>query len=440
MPLFCIVFLISLVPCAFFAIDYSNIIWPISKEFKMRQLNLVKSPSFQDVALLKMLIKNLTVSFKYENSFKVRKRSAPQQNSFIFVSSDQLQANFSMELLQEYIKSQTIAIIVITENQLFENIMSSLIVEIGKEVYLFKMLSSQLFETYHVNNVHVKRLLGQIKTKSNIFTWEKYIEKNLIIRRSDFQGLILKSSSNWAGSRLKLDLTYKETAPYYSENDTYLINGYTSGIYQDLLEIFQKRLNFSLLLYLRGDDIWGDVYTIPNGSTIGTGLVGDLYYNRVDMTVAPLYIKYSRATYIDYLPPITPYYVGIYTPRIDNSENYNFKAFLSMFSTELEVCILVLAFFIAGLKLFLLYMHGSIRICIDTVAFLWTSFIANFGGKPTSTLIDSKQSYRILIFSSLIGGFVIWVAFRSRLTAELSVIIKKYPFTDMESFAETDWR
>ena len=191
---------------------------------------------------------------------------------------------------------------------------------------------------------------------------------------------------------------------------------------------------------MRGDDVWGDVHTMPNGSTIGTGLVGDLYYNRVDMTVAPLYIKYSRATYIDYLPPITPYYVGIYTPHIDNSENYNFKAFLSMFSTELEVCILVLAFFIAGLKLFLLYMHGSIRICIDIVAFLWTSFIANFGGKPTSTLIDSKQSYRILIFSSLIGGFVIWVAFRSRLTAELSVIIKKYPFTDMESFAETDWR
>ncbi len=77
---------------------------------------------------------------------------------------------------------------------------------------------------------------------------------------------------------------------------------------------------------------------------------------------------------------------------------------------------------------------------MDTVAFLWTSFIANFGGKPTSKSIDSKPAYKILIFSSLIGGFVIWVAFRSRLTAELAVIIKKYLFTDMESFSKTDWR
>ena len=371
---------------------------------------------------------------------KVRKRSAPQQNSFIFVSSDQLQANFSMELLQEYIKSQTIAIIVITENQLFEDIMSSLIVEICKEVYLFKMLSSQLFETYHVNNVHVKRLLGQIKPKSKIFTWEENVEKNLIIRRADFQGIVLKSSSNWSGSNLKLDLTYKETAPYYSENDTYLINGYTSGVFQDILEIFQKRLNFSALLYLRGDGVWGNVYPMPNGSTFGTGLVGDLYYNRVDMAVAPLYIKYSRGLYIDYLPPLAPYLIGIFTPHIGDSENYNFETFISIFSTELWIVILVSTFVIAGIKLFLLHMHGSVRIFIDTIAFLWTSFIANFGGKPTSTSIDSKPSYKILIFSSLIGGFVIWSAFRSLLMAQLAIVIKKYPFTDMESFAETDWR
>ena len=97
------------------------------------------------------------------------------------------------------------------------------------------------------------------------------------------------------------------------------------------------------------------------------------------------------------------------------------------------------AFIIAIMKLFFLHIHGSVRI-IDIIAFLWTSFIANFGGVPTSTSIDSKRSYRILLFSSLIGGVVIMVMFRSRLTAELSVTIKKYPFTDMESFSETNWR
>ena len=219
-----------------------------------------------------------------------------------------------------------------------------------------------------------------------------------------------------------------------------MINGYTSGIYQDILEILQNRLNFSALLYLRGDGVWGNGFSMPNGSYIATGLIGDLYYNRVDMAVTGLYIKLSRGLVIDYFPPLEPYLIGIYTPRIGDSESYNFEAFLSIFSTELWIVILVTAFIIAGMKLFLLHLHGSVRIFMDTVAFLWTSFIANFGGKPTSTSIDSKPSYKILIFSSLIGGFVIWVAFRSRLTAELSVIIKKYPFTDMESFARTDWR
>ena len=188
----CIVVLVYYVSCAqsskMKTLGYSNIIGPISQEFKMKNLTLVKSPSFQDVALFKMLItNNLTVSIEYENSLKVRKRIANQQNSFIFMSSD---GNFTEEL-QAYVKFQSIAVIVISEDQLFENIMSSLNVQINKEVYLFKISSSQLFETYHVNDVHVKRLLGHFKPKSRIFTWEENVDQNPITRRSDFQGLIL---------------------------------------------------------------------------------------------------------------------------------------------------------------------------------------------------------------------------------------------------------
>ena len=440
----CIVVLVFHVSCALSSkmktLDYSNIIWPISQEFKMKNLTLVKSPSFQDVALFKMLItNNLTVSIEYENSLKVRKRIPNQQNSFIFMSSDQFHGNFTEEF-HAYVKFQSIAIVVISEDQLFENIMSSLNVQINKEVYLFKISSSQLFETYHVNNVHVKRLLGHFKPKSRIFTWEENVDQNLITRRSDFQGLILKSGSNLSGVRLKLDLSYmKKTAPYYSENDTYLVNGYTSGIYQDILEIIQNRLNFSVLLYLRGDRVWGNGFSMPNGTKYATGLIGDLYYNRVDMALAGFYIKHSRGLVIDYFPPLEPFTIGIYTPIIGDSKSYNFEAFLSIFSKELWIVILLTAFIIASMKLFLLHMHGSVRI-IDIIVFLWTSFIANFGGVPTSTSIDSKRSYRILLFSSLIGGVVIMVMFRSRLTAELSVTIKKYPFTDMESFSETNWR
>ena len=158
------------------------------------------------------------------------------------------------------------------------------------------------------------------------------------------------------------------------------------------------------------------------------------------MAVAPLFIKLSRGLYIDYLPPVAPYEIGLYIPRIGDSENFNFTAFLQIFSDNLWIFILLSAIVIAGIKLLFLYWYGSVRIFIDTVAFFWTSFIVYFGGKPTNTAIDSKRPYKILIFSSLLGGVIIWIYFRSRLTAELSVVLKKYPFNDMESFSETDWR
>ena len=71
---------------------------------------------------------------------------------------------------------------------------------------------------------------------------------------------------------------------------------------------------------------------------------------------------------------------------------------------------------------------------------LWTSFIAFLGGKPATSMIDSKESYRSIVFVSLLSGSILWMFYKGILTAELSVFIKKYPFTDMDTFSETDWR
>ena len=261
--------------------DIYDLIWPICKEFHLKQINLVYYPRFQDVILLQRFSKNnLTVNVRHKNSSEIeQKRNYLKQNSFIFVSSEQFRGNFSMEL-QSYIQLSKTIIVVVLEDQTFELLMNSLKVQINKEVYLFKVSTSQLFETYDVNNIKVKRFLGQIEFITKKFVWQENMATNLIIRRSDFQGLTVKASSNWSGSNFKLDLIYKKMAPYYPNNDTYLINGYTTGVVQDVLEILQQRLNFSTLLYLRGDGVWGNVFTKPNGSIVGTGLVGDLYYNR----------------------------------------------------------------------------------------------------------------------------------------------------------------
>ena len=76
----------------------------------------------------------------------------------------------------------------------------------------------------------------------------------------------------------------------------------------------------------------------------------------------------------------------------------------------------------------------------NIIGFLWYSYIVYFGGKPSGTAIDSKRTYKFIVFVSLLGGIIIWISYRSFLTALLSVNLKKYPFNDMHSLSKTDWR
>ena len=76
----------------------------------------------------------------------------------------------------------------------------------------------------------------------------------------------------------------------------------------------------------------------------------------------------------------------------------------------------------------------------NIIGFLWYSYIVYFGGKPSGTAIDSKRTYKFIVFVSLLGGIIIWISYRSFLTAELAINIKKYPFTDMYSLSKSNWR
>ena len=76
----------------------------------------------------------------------------------------------------------------------------------------------------------------------------------------------------------------------------------------------------------------------------------------------------------------------------------------------------------------------------NTIELIWSSFIVNFGGKPSATSIDNKKSYKVIVTTSLLMGLVIWIAYRSFLTSELSVVREKLPFEDFEDLAKTNWK
>ena len=75
----------------------------------------------------------------------------------------------------------------------------------------------------------------------------------------------------WQPSMI-LDNSYLKKAPYFANNQTYLVNGFTSGLFQDVWQILENQLNFTSLLYKPKHINWGHVEKQPNGTySITTG-------------------------------------------------------------------------------------------------------------------------------------------------------------------------
>ena len=70
---------------------------------------------------------------------------------------------------------------------------------------------------------------------------------------------------------------------------------------------------------------------------------------------------------------------------------------------------------------------------------LWQLFKANFGVPPPISKIDTFQSYKTVIFTSLTGGLVIWITYRAYITSLLSISYVKHPFHDLDSLSKTNY-
>ena len=162
-------------------------------------------------------------------------------------------------------------------------------------------------------------------------------------------------------------------------------------------------------------------------------------YKFFTSTSAPLTVNIQRYLYIDYFPPLISWINGLYIPNLEASENVDYNTFFAPFKANLWFTMIITTFVFAFIKLLIQYNYDTISMT-NCVGCIWTSFISYLGGKPTKSPIDCKESYKTVIFTSLICGLVIWICYRAYLTAELSITEKSHPFTDMHSFSKTDWR
>ena len=68
------------------------------------------------------------------------------------------------------------------------------------------------------------------------------------------------------------------------------------------------------------------------------------------------------------------------------------------------------------------------------------SLLSNFGSSHFNSKIDKVNSYKLVIFIALLSGIVIWGYYQASLTSGLAIELKRYPFSDLHSFSQTNYR
>ena len=120
-------------------------------------------------------------------------------------------------------------------------------------------------------------------------------------------------------------------------------------------------------------------------------------------------------------------------------EEYDFQTYLEQLAPDAWIVLAMSVIGIALHKVIIKHFYKPIGL-IDMADTLWSSLVAFLGGKPSNTIVDGNQSYKIVVFTSLIIGTIVWAFYRSQMNAVLSIRSEALPFQDLESLAKTDWR
>ena len=129
------------------------------------------------------------------------------QNVVVYVEKN-IDIQWFTKAIQSLISknSKIVILLMLANDQDFNQIYENFKVEIDQMIYFYKMSSEEIFETYFINNKHIKRKLGDVN--SNNFLWEKDIQTSFIKRRSNFHGLELKGMVEFSGYSMNANLSY----------------------------------------------------------------------------------------------------------------------------------------------------------------------------------------------------------------------------------------
>ena len=160
------------------------------------------------------------------------------------------------------------------------------------------------------------------------------------------------------------------------------------------------------------------------------------------MIIAAVLITKERSVYIDYLRPILPNKWGLYISKEAVHDSIEYDNYFKAFHVHSWTTILFAIIIIGTMKVFIFGCIGKNKSSYTLIGLksIWCAMKPIFGGKVSNPKIDSGISQNIILFIWSLCGSVIWIYYRSQITALLSISNPSKPFKDLESMANTNWR
>ncbi len=311
---------------------------------------------------------------------------------------------------------------------------------INQEVFEVDVEKMEVTCSYQVNN-HIVDVIAGSGAKSQdglqfIPTTEGW-HQCLAANRDNFYGKQFQFFTDKEPPSTILDPDFEQLATFHPGNQTYDVTDFLSGVHFDIIRVVAYAYNFTFKIAKRKDGDWGS--TVNNQPT---GLLLNLDDGTADLILASYGMLDFRLKYARYLPVVLTHMPAIFIGSNDQVEEFNWILPFKPFTSGLWITICFVAI-VLGTLLFIMDIKGMERKNVKKpnsiqsyLGYLWITLIANFGGAPESKM-SLQNGGRILVFTCLIVGNVVWIGYRASITSELSNTKVEYPFQDLDTLLET---
>ena len=218
------------------------------------------------------------------------------------------------------------------------------------------------------------------------------------------------------------------------------------GMFEEYLQLMEKRFNFTGNRWRRRDQRWGTVDIEGNGD----GLFWSVLNDDIDIIAASMTVNPERFRGINFLLPLGMETRAIFIKRI-GAQELDWTVFLQPFSWELRYSLLGLAaLFVVVLKFVEKVTQNEpetqgtfanpVRLLSEYLLSYWYMLCSYFGRPPPRVYANNKDSIRMVTFVILLIGIFVFMSYRASLTSELSTRRNKLPFTDMNGLLASPYQ